>query len=77
MMKLSKLYVDEAGFLMCGEPDMSTSMVEGLRFLPFNINDGKNFDYEIKFVNDLGWLCNGYDKKFCKTQYRILNESNE
>lgn len=69
-MKFSSLYIDKDGFLMCGEPDRSTSIVEGFKFIPLNINDPKNFDYELVFVNDLDWDCNGYDKKFCIEKYR-------
>lgn len=69
--KLSSLYIDEDGFLMCGDPIYSTSMVDGLRFIPININTPRNFDYEILFINDLNWLCKGYDKKRCSEKYRM------
>lgn len=66
---ISSLYVDEDGFLMCGEPGRSTSMVDECRFFVFNINSMYNFDYEVKFINDMNWLCNGYEKKRCKREY--------
>jgi len=71
--KLSKLYVDEDGFLMCGEPMRSTSMVEGLRLIPLNVDSPRNFEYDIVFINDLGWLCNGYHKRMCAPKYRLKN----
>tara|TARA_R100000951_G_scaffold37874_1_gene32225 strand:- start:770 stop:1006 length:237 start_codon:yes stop_codon:yes gene_type:complete len=72
-MKLSKLYIDEDGYLMCGEPVRSTSMVEGLRLIPLNIEDGKRFDYEIIFINDLKEPCRGY-AEMCENSFKIENE---
>lgn len=69
-MELSKLYVCNDGFLMCGEPGRSTAMVEGLRLVPLFINKGRNFDYDVLFINDLGWFCQGYSKK-CKEPFRM------
>jgi len=31
-MELSKLYVDEDGYLMCGEPNRSTSMIRKIKY---------------------------------------------
>lgn len=73
-MEYSRLYIDENGFLMCGELGKSTSIVNGLRFIPLNIKDPAKFDYEIKFINDLGWLCGGYDNKYCSPDYLMKNQ---
>lgn len=69
-MDLSKLYIDEDGFLMCGEPGRSTSMVESFKLLPINIDNPRKFDYEIICMNDLGWPCQGYAKK-CDSRFKI------
>jgi len=53
MEELSNMYVDESGFLMIGENGLSTSIVNGSKFIPYNIQNGRRFDYEIVFVNDL------------------------
>lgn len=71
-MEFSKLYIDDSGFLMCGEPGKSSSIIAGLLFLPLNTSDGKNFDYEIRFINDVRGLCNGYFDRFCNTKYRMF-----
>jgi len=70
MIIMAHLYIDENGFLMCGEPGRSTSVVEGLRICLFNIDHPNEFDYEVKFINDLRRLCNGYECRHCKIEYR-------
>lgn len=71
-MELSKLYIDEDGFLMCGEPGRSTSMVEGFLLVLLNLENPREFDYEIICMNDLGNPCQGYAKK-CKDQFKVEN----
>ena len=73
---LSSLYVDENGFLMCGEPNRFTSIVEGLIFIPINIHNGRKFDYTILFADGDGNPCNAYDSKFCKKDQFRYNEFN-
>lgn len=71
MQGMSMLYVDEDGILMCGEPGRSTSMVEGVRLINYNSDERFNIDDQLVFINDMGWLCNGYDKN-CHAKYSML-----
>lgn len=47
--------------------------VEGCRMFIFNVENLSQFDYEITFINDMNWLCNGYEKKRCSEEYRYNN----
>lgn len=65
-MELSKLYVDENGFLMLGEPYRLSSIVDGIRLDRANSKDDVLF--KVVFTNELGLKCQGYsnlcEKKF-------------
>lgn len=67
---LSKLYIDEQGYLMLGEPNRFSSAVEATQLIPYNIENGKEFDYEIIFIDGDGNPCNGYSERYCEEKYR-------
>lgn len=76
--QISSLYIDKCGFLMCGEPEKSTSIVNGVTEIirPKKLGGNKisaMLEYDLLFINDLGIECRGYHAQ-CDSEYKYKHD---
>lgn len=68
-METSKIYVDKNGFLNCGKPSEKRSIVDGLTMVLLPSIDDQDSEFEVHFINEMNFLCNGYGADSDKRAY--------
>ena len=68
--QISKLYINSAGLLMCGEPSLISSAVEGVSLNTSERHSATLQEHSIVFTNVVADVCNGYTKE-CRDKYKM------